>query len=178
MIQKMAVAVSTARTEISMGARIVRAFNIYGRRMDRKSLYGHVMVNFIREALTGEPPTVNGDGMQCRSFCHIGDFIDGLMAYTLAETEDHVVNIGNPDPISIKALAPMTGTDRFQDRPLPPPVPHEPTHLLALAFRIPIHLVMLNPPSIVQRVSWPRTYLLGRTNSSPSSSNPTEADTS
>ncbi len=107
--------VLTSRIETGVDARIVRPFNIYGRRMDSKSPYGRVMVNFLRSSFERRPLTVNGDGFQTRSFCHVSDFIDGLLRYTESETDEPIVNIGNPVPTRIIDLAEtvikLTGSD-------------------------------------------------------------------
>ena len=95
---------ATARTE-GIDSRIVRPFNVYGRRMDRKSPYGRVMVNFVRAARRGEPLVVNGDGLQTRSFCHVDDFIDALLSYDSVDEGVPVVNIGNPVSTRIIDLA-------------------------------------------------------------------------
>ena len=88
-----------------LDVRIIRPFNIYGPRMDVISPYGRVMTNFLRRAIGGEPLEVNGDGLQTRSFCHVYDFIDGLMMLDSIGGDVPVVNIGNPDPITIGDLA-------------------------------------------------------------------------
>ncbi len=122
--------VLTSRFETGVDARIVRPFNIYGRRMDAKSSYGRVMVNFLRSSFDGRPLTVNGDGFQTRSFCHVSDFIDGLLEYTGIETDEPVVNIGNPVPIRIvdlaEAVIKLTGSDSGIIHG--PPVEFEPRH--------------------------------------------------
>lgn len=40
---------------------------------------GRVVSNFIVQALKGIPLTVYGDGSQTRSFCFVGDLVDGLI---------------------------------------------------------------------------------------------------
>lgn len=95
---------ATARTE-GIDSRIVRPFNVYGRRMDRKSPYGRVMVNFVRAARRSEPLVVNGDGLQTRSFCYVDDFIDALLSYDSVDEGVPVVNIGNPVSTRIIDLA-------------------------------------------------------------------------
>lgn len=122
--------VLTSRFETEVDARIVRPFNIYGRRMDAKSSYGRVMVNFLRSSFDGRPLTVNGDGFQTRSFCHVSDFIDGLLEYAGIETDEPIVNIGNPVPTRIvdlaEAVIKLTGSDsRIVHGP---PVEFEPRH--------------------------------------------------
>ncbi|MFM1832907.1 MAG: hypothetical protein RLZZ461_1223, partial [Planctomycetota bacterium] len=54
--------------------RVVRIFNTYGPRMHPYD--GRVVSNFIRQAITGEPITIYGDGSQTRSFCYCDDLID------------------------------------------------------------------------------------------------------
>ena len=90
---------------MGLDARIIRPFNIYGCRMDMKSPYGRVMTNFIRAAKKGEPLTINGDGLQTRSFCYINDFIDALLLYDSKAAGSLVVNIGNPVQTKIIDLA-------------------------------------------------------------------------
>ncbi len=85
---------------------IVRPFNIYGPRMDLKTPYGRVIPNFIRWALAGQTLLINGDGNQERSFCYIDDFLDCIIRTLEKDViEYNVINIGNPEPISILSLA-------------------------------------------------------------------------
>jgi dTDP-glucose 4,6-dehydratase len=73
---------------------IARIFNTYGPRMRKND--GRASVNFINQALEGEPLTVYGDGSQTRSLCYVDDLIRGL--YLLATSGEHLpVNLGNPD---------------------------------------------------------------------------------
>jgi dTDP-glucose 4,6-dehydratase len=82
--------------------RIVRVFNTYGERMRLDD--GRVVPNFIRQALTGEPITVYGDGSQTRSFCYVSDLIEGI--WRLAHVDYHLpVNLGNPDERTILEFA-------------------------------------------------------------------------
>lgn len=85
---------------------IVRPFNVYGPRMDVGTRYGRVIPNFIRWAMKGLPLQINGDGTQERSFCYIDDFLDALFELLGAPLlPERIVNIGNPDSISIRQLA-------------------------------------------------------------------------
>jgi len=85
---------------------IIRPFNIYGPRMDRKTSYGRVIPNFLSWALHDEPLQINGDGTQERSFCHIDDFISCILRVIERPVWDHrILNIGNPEPIRIIDLA-------------------------------------------------------------------------
>ncbi len=84
---------------------IARIFNTYGPRMRTDD--GRALPNFMKQAIKGEDLTVYGDGTQTRSFCYVGDLIDGI--YKLLKTDIEgvkpVFNIGNPDEISIKKFA-------------------------------------------------------------------------
>ncbi len=89
-----------------MPIRIVRIFNTYGPKMH--PFDGRVISNFIRQALTGEPITIFGDGSQTRSFCYRDDLVDGLIR--MMENESGFVgpvNLGNPLERTILQLAEM-----------------------------------------------------------------------
>jgi dTDP-glucose 4,6-dehydratase len=79
--------------------RIVRIFNTYGPRMRLND--GRVLPAFIGQALRGEDLTMFGDGSQTRSFCYVGDLVEGI--YRLLLSDYHLpMNVGNPDEITIK----------------------------------------------------------------------------
>jgi dTDP-glucose 4,6-dehydratase len=81
---------------------IIRIFNTYGARMRPHD--GRAIPTFMRQALTGRPITVFGDGSQTRSFCYVDDLIAGMIA--LSESGHHFpVNIGNPDEFTLLELA-------------------------------------------------------------------------
>ncbi|HVQ75750.1 MAG TPA: UDP-glucuronic acid decarboxylase family protein [Candidatus Binatia bacterium] len=82
--------------------RIVRIFNTYGSRMRLSD--GRAVPTFIRQALRGEPMTVNGDGSQTRSFCHVADLVDGIWRLMQSAVTDPV-NIGNPREMTLLDLA-------------------------------------------------------------------------
>src|SRR5688572_21370904 len=83
---------------------IVRLFNTVGPRQTGQ--YGMVLPNFVRQALAGEPITVFGDGTQSRSFTYVGDVVDALVKLAAEATAiGHVFNIGNPQEVTIAALA-------------------------------------------------------------------------
>ena len=65
-----------------------------------------VVPTFVRQALTGTPITVYGDGTQTRSFTYVGDVVSGLMALAQeSRAIGQVFNIGNPEEVSILELA-------------------------------------------------------------------------
>ena len=81
---------------------IVRIFNTYGPRM--RAHDGRAIPTFVRQALSGEPITVFGDGGQTRSFCYVDDLVGGILA--LADSGEHLpVNIGNPEEFTLLELA-------------------------------------------------------------------------
>lgn len=90
------------RDEHGLDVRVARIFNTYGPRMRLDD--GRVVPNFMKQALTGSDLTVYGDGKQTRSFCHVSDMIEGLIALLESEVEEPV-NIGNPDERTINELA-------------------------------------------------------------------------
>jgi UDP-glucuronate decarboxylase len=102
--------------------RIVRIFNTYGPRMD--PFDGRVVSNFIRQALSGEPLTIFGNGLQSRSFCYVSDLVEGILAASRVPSLDGPVNLGNPDEFTILELADLLeetlGTPVLREfRPLP-----------------------------------------------------------
>ena len=82
---------------------IPRIFNTYGatQSLDDK----RVIPALIKQALTGEPMTVSGDGEQIRSFMFIDDLLDAFLR--LLVTDDYLgpLNVGNPEPVTINDLA-------------------------------------------------------------------------
>jgi UDP-glucuronate decarboxylase len=66
---------------------------------------GRVVSNFIVQALSGEPITLYGDGLQTRSFCYVDDLVDGLLAMMKQDDEIGPVNLGNPVEFTIRELA-------------------------------------------------------------------------
>ena len=82
--------------------RIVRIFNTYGPRMRLND--GRVVPNFIKQALTGKPLTVYGDGSQTRSFCFCSDLVEGIYKLLLSDC-DTPTNIGNPVEFTIADFA-------------------------------------------------------------------------
>jgi dTDP-glucose 4,6-dehydratase len=104
-----------------VNTRIVRIFNTYGSRMQIND--GRVIPNFMRQALRGENLTVYGDGSQTRSFCHVGDEVDGILRLSRSE-EALPVNIGNPAEFTIlecarRVLEVTSSSSKIVYEPLP-----------------------------------------------------------
>ena len=102
-------------------ARIVRIFNTYGPRMGLDD--GRVVPNFIKQALTGQPLTVYGDGSQTRSFCYVSDMVSGIYKLMYTKTAGPI-NIGNPKELKVNEFAnvilKLTGSrSKIVYKPLP-----------------------------------------------------------
>lgn len=113
------------RTTHEVNTGIVRIFNTFGPRMRPND--GRAIPNFIRQALTGRPLTVAGDGSQTRSVCYVDDLIEGILRFAATE-HSGPVNIGNPSELSMlelaKWIAELSGSDSevtFIDRPTDDP---------------------------------------------------------
>jgi len=65
---------------------------------------GRVLPTFMKQALSGEPISIFGDGSQTRSFCYVDDLVEGIVRL-LHSDETDPVNIGNPDEITIGQFA-------------------------------------------------------------------------
>jgi nucleoside-diphosphate-sugar epimerase len=105
-----------------LDVRIARIFNTYGERM--RPMDGRVVNTFVVQALRGQPLTLHGDGSQTRSFCHVADEVEGLVAVLDGEITGPV-NIGNPGEFSMRELAEvvveLTGSSsEIVTVPLPP----------------------------------------------------------
>jgi len=105
----------------SVDTHIVRIFNTYGPRMRLND--GRALPNFVYQALSGQPITVYGDGMQTRSFCFVSDLIEGI--FRLSQSDEHLpTNIGNPTELTIhefaeKVLSHFPNAPKIVYEPLP-----------------------------------------------------------
>ncbi len=83
---------------------VARLFNTVGPRQTGR--YGMVIPNFVRQALSGEPMTVFGNGKQTRSFTDVTDVVGALIKLVQEPRAiGQVFNIGNTEEISILGLA-------------------------------------------------------------------------
>jgi len=101
--------------------RIVRIFNTYGPRMRPND--GRAIPAFVSQALAGKPVTIFGKGSQTRSFCFIDDEVDGILRL-LVSNETGPINIGNPQEMTIEAIAKLIiklcrSSSRLVYKPLP-----------------------------------------------------------
>jgi UDP-glucose 4-epimerase len=95
----------TNLTRVSeLHATIVRPFNVAGPRQATEG--GFVLPRFIKQALSGEPITVYGDGRMVRAFTHVQDIADGIIRTMRYGAKGEAYNIGNPaNKITILELA-------------------------------------------------------------------------
>ena len=87
---------------VLLQVRIVRIFNTYGPRMALDD--GRVVSNFVTQALTDQPITIYGDGMQTRSFQYISDLVEGMVR-VMDGDEIGPFNVGNPGEFNMLQLA-------------------------------------------------------------------------
>jgi UDP-glucuronate decarboxylase len=117
------------RRQHNLRIKVLRIFNTYGPRMQAND--GRVVSNFIVQALSNEPITIYGDGLQTRSFCFVDDLVGGMIG--LMNTGDDVtgpMNCGNPNEFTMRELAEkvvaMTGSrSRIVHKPLPQDDPRQ-----------------------------------------------------
>jgi UDP-glucuronate decarboxylase len=117
-----------ARRRWNLDARIVRIFNTYGPRMARGD--GRVVSNFIIQALSGQPITLFGEGLQTRSFCYVDDLIEGILRVSRLSSLSFPMNLGNANEFTVAELAKLvielTGSSSpIEKRPLPADDPRQ-----------------------------------------------------
>ncbi|HOL67268.1 MAG TPA: GDP-mannose 4,6-dehydratase [bacterium] len=83
---------------------IVRLFNTVGPRQSPH--YGMVLPRFVKQALSGQPLTVFGDGRQTRCFLHVEDALSAMEKLRQQEKAyGGVFNVGTQEEITIADLA-------------------------------------------------------------------------
>jgi UDP-glucose 4-epimerase len=81
-----------------------RLFNTVGPRQTGQ--YGMVVPTFVKQALSGQPLTVYGDGTQSRCFTHVRDVVAALIdLMQRPEAYGQVFNIGGTQEVTIQKLA-------------------------------------------------------------------------
>ncbi len=110
----------------SLDVGIVRIFNTYGPRLRLED--GHVVSNFIEQALSNRSLTAYGEGTQIRSFYLVDDFVGGLLAMVDARGLTGPVNLGNLSEVSVlepgtvaqeltRSSSPLSFHESLQDDP-------------------------------------------------------------
>ena len=87
----------------NVDAKIVRVFNTYGPCMSQKDT--RVIPAFLHQALSDQPLTIHGKGLQTRTHCYVDDLVEGLILVILKGQKGKVYNLGGEIQISIVNLA-------------------------------------------------------------------------
>ncbi|MFO7713865.1 SDR family oxidoreductase [Desulfosarcina sp.] len=88
----------------------LRYFNVFGPRQDPSSPYSGVISIFMAKAVSGQVPTIYGDGGQSRDFIYVKDVVRAnLLAASEAAANGRVFNVGTGSFIRICDLWEMIG---------------------------------------------------------------------
>lgn len=103
----------------------LRMTNTFGPRQRLAGTTQAFVPIFVRKAFEDETITIFGDGSQRRDFVYVTDAVDAfLRAGLCADAVGKVMNLGHPDPMSLKDFADLlcglTGTGRVVLAPWPP----------------------------------------------------------
>jgi UDP-glucose 4-epimerase len=106
---------------------VFRPHNVYGPDMGFEHVIPELTVRAAAAIAAGPPQgpvpfPVKGDGRQTRAFIHVDDFTDGLFAVIDRGRHLNVYHIGNPEEVSVEALAHMI----FEQFGRVPAFEHEP----------------------------------------------------
>ena len=90
-------------THAGMQSVVLRLFNTYGPGQTLSPYVGVVTI-FVNQLHKGEPPTVFGDGEQCRDFVHVQDVVRGFLHAMESRVSGQTFNIGTGIPLSVNAV--------------------------------------------------------------------------
>lgn len=83
----------------------LRYFNVFGPHQDPANPYAAVIPIFMGHMLAGQPPPVEGDGLQTRDFTPIENVVDAnLLACTAPEAPGRTINIACGEGVTLLAL--------------------------------------------------------------------------
>jgi UDP-N-acetylglucosamine/UDP-N-acetyl-alpha-D-glucosaminouronate 4-epimerase len=83
----------------------LRFFNVYGPRQDPSSVYSGVLSIFMRCILSGQPPTIYGDGEQSRDFTYVEDVVELVRKALFKEgVSGKVINAGNGERFTLNEV--------------------------------------------------------------------------
>ena len=104
----------------NVDAKIVRVFNTYGPGMADDD--SRVIPRFLDQILKNKPLTVEGRGLQTRTFCYVDDLVDGLLLIMEKGKKGEVYNLGSDKEVKIidlaKLIIDIVGSRPKDDRPL------------------------------------------------------------
>jgi UDP-glucose 4-epimerase len=84
---------------------MLRAFNVYGPRMDVHGAYTEVLIRWMEQIASGQPPLIFGDGRQTLDFIHVEDVARAYILAARSDFSDAVVNIASGAELSLNDLA-------------------------------------------------------------------------
>ncbi|MEO8268916.1 MAG: NAD-dependent epimerase/dehydratase family protein, partial [Aureliella sp.] len=83
----------------------LRYFNVFGPRQDPASPYSAVIPIFVSAILSGQPPTIFGDGHQSRDFIYVNNVVQGnLLAAEAPDAPGKIFNMGQGRQTSLLQL--------------------------------------------------------------------------
>ncbi|MFN3301515.1 MAG: GDP-mannose 4,6-dehydratase [Patescibacteria group bacterium] len=94
--------VETYRQVYNLETKIVRIFRTYGPRMPL--FEGHMIPDFVLQALNNKPLIIYGDENFDSSFCYISDIIDGMIKM-MNSNESGPFNLGHPEKYKLVEVA-------------------------------------------------------------------------
>jgi len=86
-----------------LGTVILRYFNVYGPRQGNNP-YAGVILKFLRNALSGQPLVVFGDGEQSRDFIHVDDVVRATVLALRNNSAGEIFNVCTGKPRTINEL--------------------------------------------------------------------------
>lgn len=103
---------------------ILRYFNVYGPRQLMND-YSGVITIFINQLLSGESPTIFGDGSQVRDFIHVRDIVHAnMLAMENENATGKIFNVATGNSMSVlellKTLKEITKTENIKHKFEPP----------------------------------------------------------
>ena len=87
-----------------IAATLLRYFNTYGPGQTFTPYVGVITI-FINRLLSGEPPTIFGDGEQRRDFVHVDDVVAANLLALDSDSSDAIFNVGTGRATSVNEIA-------------------------------------------------------------------------
>jgi UDP-glucuronate decarboxylase len=94
--------VETYRQVHNLDTKTLRIFRTYGPRLPLFD--GHMVTDFVLQALNNKPLIIYGDKNFSSSFCYVSDVVEGIVRM-MASSEHGPFNIGHPDEYKMVNLA-------------------------------------------------------------------------
>lgn len=90
---------------IGFESTILRYFNVFGPRQDPQSEYSAVIPRFVSMILSGDRPTIYGDGQQSRDFIYVSDIAKAnLLAAVTDDVAGKTLNVARGERTSLLEL--------------------------------------------------------------------------